>query len=145
MQIGQRVKNIRKAEKISAEDVASALGISVRTYRAYESDSHPFPSEHIAPLCKKLHITPNILFGEIDAEFSQMFAYVLENWNGDVVALINMLGAYAMQPTDLRRDTSELCIYNAKKSIEQGTADKRLAELVDIDYVEQALEKLWKG
>lgn len=144
MQIGQRVKNIRKAEKISAEDVASALGISVRTYRAYESDSHPFPSEHVVPLCETLHITPNILFGEIDAEFSQMFAYVLENWNGNVKALINMMGSYAMQPTNLRRDTSELCIYNAKKSIEQGTADKRLAELVDIDYVENALDKLWK-
>lgn len=143
MQIGQRIKKIRKAEKILAEDVASALNISVRTYRAYESDSHPFPSEHIAPLCKKLHITPNILFGEIDAEFSQMFAYVLENWNGDVVALINMMGAYAMQPKDLRRDTSDLCLFNAEKSIEQGTADQRLAELVNIEYLKSALNDLW--
>lgn len=144
MQIGQRIKNIRKAEKISAEEMANCLNISLSAYRKYESDYIPFPHEHVLPVCHRLHITPNILYGNIDEEFSSLFAYVLDNWNGDIVALINVMGAYAMQPADLRRDTSDLCIFNAEKSIEQETADKRLAELVNIDYVKKALEKLFK-
>ena len=143
MKIGQRIKNIRRAEKISSKDVAKSLGISVSTYRTYENDYVTLPHKYVSPICAILRITPNILYGNIDAEFSTMFAYVLDNWNGDVVALINMMGAYAMQPKELRRDTSDLCIFNAEMSIEQGIADPRLAELVNIKQLKQAIERLY--
>lgn len=92
MKIGQRIKNIRRTEKISSKEMAEHLGISVSTYRIYESDYASLPHKYVMPICKKLHITPNILYGNIDAEFGTMFSYVLDNWNGDVVALINMMG-----------------------------------------------------
>ena len=92
MKIGQRIKIIRRTEKISSKEMAEHLGISVSTYRIYESDYASLPHKYVMTICKKLHITPNILYGNIDAEFGTMFSYVLDNWNGDVVALINMMG-----------------------------------------------------
>lgn len=142
MYIGQRIKHFRQISGIYAEEVASGLGISIETYRKYESGVCSFPHEHIPKLCDILGITPNTLYGYI-GQYAALYGYVLDHWDGDIKALINFLGMYALQPIKLRRDTADLCVFNAEKAIEQGTADFHLVELLDIEHVKKALDKLF--
>ena len=79
MNIGERIKNIRKAKKISVEYLAKELGVSKTTmYRYEDSTIEKIPFNIFDKLCVLLEVTPAELMGndkitadrpELPAEF----------------------------------------------------------------------------
>lgn len=64
MNTGQRMKLQRKAEGLSAEEVAMALGVSAATIYRYErGDIEKVPGNLLEPLAKALHCSPAYLMG----------------------------------------------------------------------------------
>ena len=144
VEFAHRIQYFRKLSKLTVEDVAKELNISVGLYRKYETGYHSIPHQDISKLCDLFGITPNILYGYIPTEYAKLFAYVLDTWDGDTKALINMLAMYAIQPIETRRDVCGLCIFSAEQSIKDGTCDMELAKLIDFEYVKEAHKKLYK-
>lgn len=60
--MGQRLRRLRKDEELTAVTVARRLGISVATYRRWESGA-AIPGEPYVALAKILGVSLNELFG----------------------------------------------------------------------------------
>lgn len=68
MTTGQRIRNRRKEIDISAEKVATAIGVSPATIYRYENgDIEKVPGEVLLPIAKVLRTTPAYLMGWEDA------------------------------------------------------------------------------
>lgn len=62
--VGQRIKERRKALKISADDIAKELGVSRSTIFRYEKgDIEKLPTQNLAIIAKVLKTTPEELMG----------------------------------------------------------------------------------
>lgn len=62
MELGKKIKKIRKQKKISTETMAEALGVSISTIYRYEDSSiQKIPVNNIEKICNILGIT----FGEL--------------------------------------------------------------------------------
>lgn len=64
MKLGERIKMFRKSKKISAEKLASQLGVSVSTVYRYEDSSiEKIPVQIFEKLCNILEVSSNELMG----------------------------------------------------------------------------------
>lgn len=64
MKIGERIKMLRKSKKISAEKLASQLGVSVSTVYRYEDSSiEKIPVHIFEKLCNVLEVSSGELMG----------------------------------------------------------------------------------
>ncbi len=83
MKIGAKIKQIRKEKKISAEKLASELGVSVSTvYRYEDSKIEKIPVHIFDKLCTILEVSPAELMGteaERTEEKTESFPQVFEN------------------------------------------------------------------
>lgn len=61
--IGLRVKSLRKAKRLTQEDLACWLGVTNPTFSAKERGAVAFSGHDIQILCNKLNTSPNFLFG----------------------------------------------------------------------------------
>ena len=69
MNIGERIKHIRRQRKLSAEEVAEKLGVSVSTLYRYENSSIlKIPIDVIDRLCPILGTTAGELMGTAPAQ-----------------------------------------------------------------------------
>ena len=64
--IGERLNKARKAKGLTAQQMAEKLGISIRTYRYYESDTNSPSFEILVPLSDILDISIDYLMGRDD-------------------------------------------------------------------------------
>lgn len=72
MTTGQRMRDRRKELGISAEKVASLLGVSPATIYRYENgDIEKMPGSVLEPISKILNTTPAYLMGWSDISFSE--------------------------------------------------------------------------
>ncbi len=90
MKIGERIKELRKARGLSAEEVAERLGVSLSTLYRYENSSiSKVPIDVIEKLCAILGVTMGELMGngapadgeELPASFAnaeQAMAFMLK-------------------------------------------------------------------
>lgn len=90
MKIGERIKELRKARGLSAEEVAERLGVSLSTLYRYENSSiSKVPIDVIEKLCTILGVTTGELMGngapadgeELPASFAnaeQAMAFMLK-------------------------------------------------------------------
>lgn len=64
MTIGQKIKDLRKKQNMSVEELASKLGKNRATIYRYErGDIENLPLDALDPLAKALHTTPAYLMG----------------------------------------------------------------------------------
>lgn len=58
-----RIRDARKASKMSQRDVAERLGVTQPTLSGWESDKYPIDSTNLTTLCELFSVTPNYLLG----------------------------------------------------------------------------------
>lgn len=64
MSIGQRIKQVRKANKITQDDLAEKIGTTKQTIYKYENGIITnIPSTKIELIAKTLNVTPDYLMG----------------------------------------------------------------------------------
>ena len=69
MNIGKRIKQIRKQKKISVEYLANELGVSKTTiYRYEDSTIEKIPLQYFDKLCKLLDVSAAELMGNVPNE-----------------------------------------------------------------------------
>ena len=66
---GKKLKKIRKQIAPTQEEMASILGISGRTYAAYERDENNPPYSMLVTLCKQFNVNLNWLIADIGEMF----------------------------------------------------------------------------
>lgn len=72
MTIGQKIKDLRKKQNMSVEELASKLGKNRATIYRYErGDIENLPLDALDPLAKALHTTPAYLMGWEDKTVDQ--------------------------------------------------------------------------
>ena len=65
--IGERMKSIRKKQKVSVDYIAEKLGVSVSTIYRYENSSiEKIPIHHFQKLCEILETSPAVLMGNAE-------------------------------------------------------------------------------
>lgn len=65
--IGERIKRIRKEQRIPVEWVAEKLGVSVSTVYRYENSSiEKIPVLHFQKICEILKTSPAVIMGNAD-------------------------------------------------------------------------------
>ena len=73
MKIGERIKEMRKARGLSAEEVAEKLDVSLSTLYRYENSSiSKVPIDVIDKLCTVLGVTTSELMGNEPAEGEEL-------------------------------------------------------------------------
>ncbi len=74
MEIGERIKEIRKQRELSVEEVAEQLDVSISTLYRYENSSiSKIPVNVIDKLCSILNTTPSELMGnEVTADTPEL-------------------------------------------------------------------------
>ncbi len=73
MRIGERIKEMRKARGLSADEVAEKLGVSLSTLYRYENSSiSKVPIDVIDKLCTVLGVTTSELMGNESAEGEEL-------------------------------------------------------------------------
>ncbi|MCQ2308077.1 MAG: helix-turn-helix domain-containing protein [Bacteroidales bacterium] len=168
--IGENLKTIRKAKKLSAQEVvdrlkANGVDISKTTYYAWEEGSRPIPHRSILPLCMSLNVTVDFLYvinnkstmlnekidhiksieaflRNLDDNTCKMLIDLERRWNGDLKAALIMIGVYSAQPVEMRRDVANLCLHNYLCGVRDGEINAE--ETLDIEYYQKALDKLNK-
>lgn len=159
--LGDNLKTIRKAKRLKAHEVVDLMKkhgstISLSSYYAWENNERNIPHKHIPAICMSLNITIDFLYMVntdsplfedkvahiekvkdflcmLDDDVFRMLFYLNRAWNGDFIAVLNMIGAYAAQPKEMRRDVYNLCLHNFLKAVEDGEADKDISPLVNVD------------
>lgn len=63
IEIGNNIKEIRKAKGLTQKEMASAFKFTQQQYSRYESGIHEFSYEQMCDLCKLLDTTPNEIYG----------------------------------------------------------------------------------
>ena len=58
-----RLKQIRKSNKLSVNEVSSRLGVSKTTYYYWEEGAKKLPIKYIVPLCEIYDVDANYIFG----------------------------------------------------------------------------------
>lgn len=170
--IGDNLKTIRKAKGLKAHDVVDELkkyniNISLSTYYAWENNERGIPHKYIPDICRVLKITIDFLYmtnsssnmfedkldyiakihdflAILDDNTCKLLVYTNRHWKGDFVALLNMLGAYASLPIEMRRDIANLCLFNYESAAKEGCIDNDISSLVDIILCKNSIEKLYK-
>lgn len=65
-EVGKRLKESRKAKKLTQKEVSENLGIVLQQYQTYESGRYQLDYEKIIKICKILEITSDYLLGLSD-------------------------------------------------------------------------------
>ena len=65
---GERLKFLRKERKIPQKDLAELLGISIRGYQFYESETNEPPIAALGTLADFYGVTIDFLVGRTDEE-----------------------------------------------------------------------------
>lgn len=95
MEVYERIKARRKELELSADDVASALGVSRATIYRYESaDIEKLPTQIIAPLSKILRCSPAFLMGWTDdpaLQYGRDDAFPLSPLEKDIILRFRLL------------------------------------------------------
>lgn len=63
--VGQRIQLLRMKKKISPEDLAQSIGISLDEYKQYEAGQSRFNPEALIKFCKVLQIKPSHIFSDL--------------------------------------------------------------------------------
>lgn len=63
MELGERLKGLRKHKKLSMQELANKIGIAKSTYAGYEADYRNPPLETIIALAKQLDTSADYLLG----------------------------------------------------------------------------------
>lgn len=61
IKIGERLNSVRKAHGISAQNMADAIGVALRTYRFYESDYRQPSYDILVKIADALDISTDYL------------------------------------------------------------------------------------
>ena len=60
--IGEKLRDIRKKQRLTQEETARKIGVSIKTYKNWEAGS--FPSlQGFYDICKTLHVSADCLLG----------------------------------------------------------------------------------
>ena len=66
MDISTKLRELRKAAKLSQAEVAETLQTTQQHYSTYENGKHEPPLRHIVTLCKLYNVTSDWLLGLIE-------------------------------------------------------------------------------
>lgn len=174
VELGKNLRLIRKSRGFTGGQMVEKLKeydihINKDIYYAWERCERSIPHKYILPICRIMQTTVDHLYSinynkssdikdayiksiigflrSLDDDLCKMLILCSRQWQGDFKAALNMLGAYAAQPVEIRRDEAELCFYNFKCALRDGEADLTIANLVDMDCCQRALdnafEKVW--
>ncbi len=139
-----RLKEIRKSNKISVVEAAARIGVGKTIYYSWEDGSKNIPIKYIVPLCQMYDVDANYIFGtkprSVDEniitlyrglnERSQQIAYVLlTNKSKDDILL--HIGEYLALPESLKKDTFGLCESSYQYAINNDIANKKIVEIIE--------------
>lgn len=63
MNYGKKLVEIREKNKMSAKQIAEALGVSIVTYNRYEKGDATIPLKHLNTFCNHYHMAIDYFFG----------------------------------------------------------------------------------
>ena len=63
MSIGERLVKARHLRKMTQQEVATAIGVTLITYQRYETDKHTIKSDVLIKLCAVLECSPGWVLG----------------------------------------------------------------------------------
>lgn len=139
-----RLKQIRKSNKLSVNEVSSRLGVSKTTYYYWEEGAKKLPIKYIVPLCEIYNVDANYIFGtkprSVDENIislyctlddcSQQIAYALLT-NKRRKEILRFTGKYLATPKKLQEDDEGLCDCNYRYAVDNGMADNDIVSIID--------------
>ena len=139
-----RLKQTRKSNKLSVDEVSARLGVSAPLYYHWEEGTKKIPIKYIVPLCKIYDVDANYIFGtkprSVDEniitlfrsldERSQQVAYVLLTNNAKDDILLH-IGEYLATPENIRKDIVDLCESSYQYAVNNNLADLKIVEIIN--------------
>lgn len=139
-----RLKQIRKSNKLSVNEVSARLGVSKTTYYYWEEGAKKLPIKYIVPLCEIYDVDANYIFGtkprSVDEniitlyrsldECSKQVAYMLLTNNAKDDVLLH-IGEYLATPENISKDTVELCESSYQYAVNNNLADLKIVEIIN--------------
>lgn len=102
-----RLREMRLLAGLKQGDVAALVGVSSRTYGAWERGVNNIPSDRICDLCDALGCTPNDLFGYADDDRSEQMMLVADE-------TISYYKGYRHASPEMQHIVDELLTYGTK-------------------------------
>lgn len=166
------MREIRKRRNISVSELSEALDVSQQTLYKWENGSRDIPVEFIYPLAQFFRVSSDYLLNfhnynktkaEMHRDWSLIYKvcdyfirqnsrshrntmriilYVINEWDGDFDALVNMSGAYCAMPPQTRRDIAGLCLHSYKSELHDDRVDRDLSHLIELPEFERQCEAL---
>ena len=66
IEVGKRLKECRKANKLTQREISEMLGIVLQQYQTYESGRYQLDYEKLVKVCKILNVSADYLLGLSD-------------------------------------------------------------------------------
>lgn len=66
IEVGKRLKECRKANKLTQREISEMLGIVLQQYQTYESGRYQMDYEKLIKVCKILNVSADYLLGISD-------------------------------------------------------------------------------
>lgn len=169
MQIGENIRQIRKKRAMSMAELATAASIyldddaeqiTASMIGRWERGECRIYADQIIALSQALHCTGSALAGghshmqgteqkriefleavaEYPADAKEILWYLSNEWDGNLLAAVYMLGMYAMTPEEMRMDGSGMIIHQYQQALAHGKVGEEVQP--DLEYVEKCWEAL---
>jgi len=63
VEVGKRLKECRKSNKLTQREISQQLGIVIQQYQTYESGRYQLDYEKLVKVCKILNVSADYLLG----------------------------------------------------------------------------------
>lgn len=120
MQVGERIKEIRKLRNMSAEEVADRIGVSLSTLYRYECSAiSKIPVGIIEKLCAALGTTTQELMGNAEAEHQEELPTSFANAEEAMAFMLKMPVLAAYGGYDIKNMSEETLVQFANEILGQ--------------------------
>ena len=121
--VGDRIREARKNQGLSATELAAAVGVSRATIYRYENNEiEKFPLDALVPVAKALNVSPAWLMGWEDEESNQQSKVSSIVLDDDILDLIDFL----------HKNPDYKVLFDASRKIKPE----------DIEFVKKMIEKM---
>lgn len=168
-QIGENIRAIRKKRNMSMAALADAASLYIgdgeeiiteSMIGRWERGETRIFADQVLALAQALHCTGSSIVGghshivgqeqkrteflaavaEYPADAKEILWFLSNKWDGNLLAMIYMLGMYAMTPEAMRMDGSGMIIHQYQKALSEGVAGDEVHP--DLQYIEKSWEAL---
>ena len=155
MKTNIKLREYRKKRNLTAEQLASALGVSIATYYKYENGERKLTADTLCKIAKVLDVSVDVLLGlspDADLEIRSfatrhyksisldILKYLICDWNGSFDDMVQLLACYCSLPTEQRKDVVEHCLFMFIHALPD--CDAELVKMINVQKCNEIVEKL---